>query len=498
MASSKDLFILVKSLTKAEKAFFLKFCNLQQGEKNYLKVYREMLKMEEYNEEKIIKKYKGEKFVKSIHVTRNYLYKQILKSLRSGRVNDLIDTKISNLLVDASTLELKGLYEQSFALLKKARALAQDYHKLPYLLQVIQRQINHVINIKTKNLSETVDHYYEEAVRAGEHYAQEWHYYELNHRLFSLYRKHGRKKQSAEVETILYDMMSERTLHVFPAEGTFYSRYLFHNIHAISHLIKTEFSEARKHYEAIISIWESHPKIVEEKPHLYKIHVSNYLNCLHWNSDYEPFMKAIEKLENLRSRSFDEEAETFQNVVLLKLLYYLNTQQFEKGKELAEPIEAGLKKYASKVNKAREITLWYNMTVLYFASEDYGEALGALGRILHDERSEIRQDMQRFSRILELIFHYELGNTEVLEFFYRSTIRKLKRKGGMDEYEETVLNYLKSIFFAVNKREAIDHLEDLRDALEKFKQSQKKLLGYGELMIWIGNKLGETDKGQPV
>ncbi|MEZ4950160.1 MAG: hypothetical protein R2784_12335 [Saprospiraceae bacterium] len=58
------------------------FANIQEGEKNYLKLFDLVSNQEEYDEESVKEAFKGEKIVNSLHVTKNYLVKLILKSLK--------------------------------------------------------------------------------------------------------------------------------------------------------------------------------------------------------------------------------------------------------------------------------------------------------------------------------------------------------------------------------------------------------------------------------
>ena len=89
---SDSLFNLIKSLSKGEKQYFKKFSSIHTGKENhyYMRLYDEIEKQTEngvYDEEKIKKTFAGEKFVKQLHVTKNYLFNAILRSLKVQRSN---------------------------------------------------------------------------------------------------------------------------------------------------------------------------------------------------------------------------------------------------------------------------------------------------------------------------------------------------------------------------------------------------------------------------
>ena len=66
MKPSKELFYLIQSLTKSEKRYFKLMSSLQTGDKNYMKLFDCIEGMEDYDEEEVKEKLKGEKFIKHL------------------------------------------------------------------------------------------------------------------------------------------------------------------------------------------------------------------------------------------------------------------------------------------------------------------------------------------------------------------------------------------------------------------------------------------------
>ena len=79
MIKKDKLFSLVKSLSKSEKRHFKLFAARQNGGRNYLKLFNAVEEQECYSEQLIKSKFAGENFTNQLHVTKNYLYKLILK-----------------------------------------------------------------------------------------------------------------------------------------------------------------------------------------------------------------------------------------------------------------------------------------------------------------------------------------------------------------------------------------------------------------------------------
>ena len=128
---SQELYLLVKSLTKAEKGYFKKFAQRYSTEKDdnqylaLLDAIDEQPAGGEYDEAKMIKKHNGKKFIKHLSTTKKYLLNALLKALRSyreGSQNAL--TEINELIENAQICFDKQLMSLGNKFLDKARQIA--------------------------------------------------------------------------------------------------------------------------------------------------------------------------------------------------------------------------------------------------------------------------------------------------------------------------------------------------------------------------------------
>jgi hypothetical protein len=107
-----ELARLIQSLSKSEKRYFKLFTGLQTGEKGYLRLFDAIDKLGDYDEKKIRKIFEGEDFLKRLPAVKNYLYGQILKSLRVINSGNTVDSQLREMMEDAAILYDKCLYKQ--------------------------------------------------------------------------------------------------------------------------------------------------------------------------------------------------------------------------------------------------------------------------------------------------------------------------------------------------------------------------------------------------
>ncbi|MFM2000264.1 MAG: hypothetical protein RL204_2211, partial [Bacteroidota bacterium] len=137
MKPSNELFDLIKSLSKSEKRFFKLQSSLQSGDKNYVRLFDCIDRMEEYDEEQIKKLFKGEKFIKHLPSEKNHLYKLILKSLRSYYSDTSVSSMLKQEIKNIEILYNKALFDECNKFLVRAKKLAIKYEKFYYHFELI-------------------------------------------------------------------------------------------------------------------------------------------------------------------------------------------------------------------------------------------------------------------------------------------------------------------------------------------------------------------------
>nr|MBA3705747.1 hypothetical protein [Bacteroidota bacterium] len=143
---------------------------------------------------------------------------------------------------------------------------------------------------------------------------------------------------------------------------------------------------------------------------------------------------------------------------------------------------------------------YYNIAYLFFGSGEYTKALFWLNKILNSSEIDARQDILSFSRILNLIIHYELGNNDVLEYTVKSTYRFLYTRNRLYEFETILLNFIRKLPKSFKPVELIQSFSELRKELITLSENsfEKKALEYLDLISWLESKINKTSYAQVI
>ena len=120
MAYSDDLYQLVRSMTKGEKRRFRLFATRYRQEKIYLRLFDELNRQKEYDEEGLREKFREEAGITQFHVVKNYLYRMIMKSLHTFEQRSSPQAKVEDLITDIRLLYERGLFKQAWKVWRQA------------------------------------------------------------------------------------------------------------------------------------------------------------------------------------------------------------------------------------------------------------------------------------------------------------------------------------------------------------------------------------------
>jgi len=163
MKNPSDLFQLIKSLSKSEKRYFKIYASRHViGEQNnYIKLFDAIDRQKEYDEDAIRKEFASEVFIKQLSVTKNYLYRLILESMRAYHAERTPRAQVRGLLNDADFLIGRRLFEQADKIIDKARKTAQANEEYILLLETMTLERTVMREIRYEDQSqEDIDRFY--------------------------------------------------------------------------------------------------------------------------------------------------------------------------------------------------------------------------------------------------------------------------------------------------------------------------------------------------
>jgi hypothetical protein len=238
-----------------------------------------------------------------------------------------------------------------------------------------------------------------------------------------------------------------------------------------------------------------------------QLHPVFYLKGLHnlllalFNSLHdERFFAALPQLETYsqqvdfsQNRNVEGLYHLYLNIHRINAIYLSGdySEGVKHAPELAELLESN--PYNWDAN--RILVFQYRIACLYFGNGDFGKAIDFLNKIINQKTIDYRADIQCFARILNLIAHFELGNTALVDYQIKSVYRFLLHVEDLQEVQREIFQFLRKM--PGIRPNALTHeflqLHERLLPLQNHPYERRPFL-YLDIISWLESKL----TGQPV
>ena len=485
MLIKESLFVLIDSLSKSEKRYFRLFCTRETSGSNYLKLFDAIERQSHYDERAIKELFKNETFSKQLHVTKNYLRKLILKSLRNFHAGISKDAELKDILRNIEILYNKELFLHCESQLAVAERLAIKYELLTGLLEIDNwkrklEQIRHPGNYLSlnkvlekqeatlKKLSNNLE-YWQIAVNYSAGIFQDQNLNNSDHALFNS----PEKPLSLEAQVLYYN-----------------TTYLYH-------LQNNNSEKAENELKTLIKLLENSPDRLNEEPGLYVSSINNLVSFFVFKRKYEDAILLIQKAKMIyKGWKVTSENRTLLKQIVrtynIELEIYRNTKDFEDQMSFIESTEGFVSKNLHKIPKEYIASFQFQLASIHFMRNDLKKSLQWINQFLNFRFKGVRPDLKKQVLLLNLMVHLEQKNLMVLGYYVNSTRRYMNKLKELQPYEEILLKF----FIRIGKvplleyKDAFLHLKDQLYPNNSAPLIPQEVIGYIDYMAWIKRQLG--------
>ena len=485
MTPNDHLFQLIKSLTASEKRYFKLFAAKQSEGRttNYEKLFDAYNELPDgtYNEEEFAKSLKAKKLGKYLSDEKKYLTELVMKAMRVYSAEKKAEGRLAEMIQEINFLIEKGLLEQGEKIVEKAWAIAEEREQIDQKLKLLH--IKREIDKQDYNNGREA---YQKDLRKQEELAlaqlnDEREAAFLREQLYGIYITHQMQARSAEVEQIFdkLDKLQQRPYQTFNC---------LNNIVSAKCIVldnKKGYRQGMDLLKYMLGIWEKNPARIEEMPDRYVKLVSHYMVFVFRAEDYGQIPFFIDKLNRVKTLEKDVLKDIFFLSVTSRLFGYINTSKFKEALQMVDEIKEGLEKYDALLSFVQKRVLGSNVSLIYLKNKKYAEVLDAVEEVYalvgrHKEKQHRLEDM----KVFEFIAHYELGNSELLQYTVRNNQRYFKDHQPDNAFIETLWKLFKQ--FIQNPEKPKKAKQQLKEQVQGLDCPAVNVALKDEVVAWLG------------
>ena len=493
--NSDQLFRLIKALTPAEKRYFKIFVTKgsSASDAKFIKLFNLIDKQVDYDEIKILSQEKSLK-ASQLSNMKAHLYKQILQSLINYNPDDDVEIKIREILNHTNILYNKALYEQCWKMLEKGRQLAEANDKQRQLFAIIEFEKRLLTKLIRTDIKEQVLDLVKESESQQKKLQNINIFQNLSIRLYSFYLQLGFIRNSDDFEIVNRFLYS--SLPAFKEENlTFDEKNYLYNSLVGYYLFIQDIERGYEYAKKWVLLFEQDEEMILAKPENYIRAIHNLLvaqSKLFKYHEFDEYSKKFELISEMEGLSLTNNIKLmlFKYSSVHKINKFFMTGRFTEGTKIIPEIADDLEKFEDFLDTSSVTIFHYKFACMYFGDEDYLNAVFWLNKIINSKDVNIRSDIHGFARILNLISHWELGNTDLVDYYIRSAYRYLIKKADFHLYQNYIFKFLRKLsgMLPEQLREAFI---DLKEKLLPLTNNtyEKRAFIYFDIISWLESKI---------
>jgi hypothetical protein len=393
----------------------------------------------------------------------------------------------------ARILYNKGFYLQSLKMLEKSKEQALSYQQFTYLQQILFFEKKIEALYVTRSMQQKADELRLQSKEVNEKLLAISQLSGLSLQLYGWYIKNGlarNNKDEAEVKAFL-----ERELP--PDAGKqkgFYEELYYAQSMNWYAFIRQDFPQHYRYSKKWVEVFDRYPVMIE-------VETAHYIKGLHnLMASYFDLQKAkeladtIDVFEKFSKRKFIQQHDIykilcFQYLYQSKINLHFLEGSFSEGIRMVPQLEERLNLYESFLDRHRVLVFYYKIACLYFGSGHFEKAIQYLNKIIH-WRTDLRNDLQCYARLLHLIAHYELGHLDLLEYLIKSVYRFMAKMENLSGVEEAMFQFLRRSF-SLRPRELNPAFKSLLKDVRKYESDrfESRAFIYLDIISWLESKI---------
>tara|TARA_B100001146_G_scaffold225125_1_gene246745 strand:- start:28356 stop:29909 length:1554 start_codon:yes stop_codon:yes gene_type:complete len=443
------LFDLVQSLTKSEKRQFKLYVGRLgvNEDAKFMALFDVLEKLSAYDETEILKN--GSIKKRQLSNLKAHLYKQILISLRLSPAHQNIRVQIREQLDFASILYHKGLYNQSLKILDKAKNVALQYEEKNSAYEIIELEKVIESQYITRSISNRADELTVQAATLSKLNVLASKLSNLSLQLYGIFLKTGYVKNDAEFQNIsryFHDRMPEYDIESlgFREKLWLNKAYLWYSF------LSQDFRACYRYALKWVRLFYEHPDMIRLNPVFFLRGQQYLLEALFYIQDITRFKEALQQFEDTVTASDFPKDDNVNGLIFLhryshKINLHFMEGTFAQGLQLESEVLQGIKQHRQRLDDHHVMLFYYKIACLYFGAGQNKKCIEYLDKIISNKSLEMREDLLCYSRILNLVAHYEAGEDYHLDRLIKSTYKFLRKTEDLYQVQKEMIQFLRNL-----------------------------------------------------
>jgi hypothetical protein len=466
---SERLHRLIRALSSSELRYFRMFVRgKSQKDSKYLRAFDWLAAHEHYDSHALQLHLYGAEQVstKKYAELKAYLYDLILSGLRQfDAETQSPEQQLNTMLQNVAVLFKRGFYDDCREMLHKAAKIARQSECFAQHLDIIRWEkhlayISLDVDFLHRHLAdlENQENYLLAQLTNLSHYRSA--FFQLYAMLKQDAAQRGEERLRALQNWVEKDIFQSHEQALSGRALIGYYRTL--NLYYYGTQDLKSFATSGK---KLIETIENQPFVLKESLSDYIAALSNLILASGLQGDHNTVAICLQKLRQIKPITEDDRRKIHRQYYTARFALCQSRGEFEEAR--SEISACQTEALALHSNDYETASFHFQYACIYFGCGNYEGALDHVNEWMSQPRSMEREDLQVLGRMLELILHYELGNTGLLASLLRSATRFMRKKNRLYSLERRFFQLLRDLDRLVPGASTVELFEKMAEDWKK-------------------------------
>jgi len=415
-------------------------------------------------------------------------------SLKLNPIHQNAKMQVREQLDFATILYNKGLYRQSLKILDKAKGIALSNEDTNSAFSIVELEKVVESQYITRSLSSRADDLIFQSKDLGEKTLMLSKLSNLSLQLYSMLLKKGYISNDKDLEDIKRFFKATLPEYELRELGIIERLYLYKAYLWYSFIVQ-DFVSSYKYAQKWVDLFYYNPEMKKTNPVFYLKGINYLLESLFLIQHLTRFRSTLNFFEEeLNNQKFllneNTESLAFLYLYLNKINLYFLEGNFNLGLGLIPEVIEEIENHRSKIDDHHVMVFYYKFASLHFGASQYEKCIYYLEKIIKNKQLGMREDLLCFTRILNLVAHYEAGIDQNLEVLIKSTYKFLMKMNELQLVQQKFIFFLRNLS-NIYPHELKNAFKDLHRELKVFEDHpyEKRSFMYLDIISWLESKI---------
>tara|TARA_B100000767_G_C19712495_1_gene513426 strand:- start:571 stop:1437 length:867 start_codon:yes stop_codon:yes gene_type:complete len=259
--------------------------------------------------------------------------------------------------------------------------------------------------------------------------------------------------------------------------------------------ITQDFLSCYRYSQKLVALFDEYPDMKQLHPVFYLKAVNYSLESLFYLQQTYKFNETLIALEDsIEYQRFfvNENTQLLSNLYLYQHkinLFYLEGE-FKKGTAFVPEVLSQLNNFGKKIDAHHVMLFYYKIACIYFGAGDYANCILYLSKIKDNKDLKMREDLLCYSRVLDLVAHYESGKDQNIDELIKATYKFLLKMDNLYEVQRKMIKFLRNLT-SLYPHELKDAFRTLHKELKVFENHpyEKRAFLYLDIISWLESNI---------